>query len=94
LLKLVESIHYHYLPKKPIAETARLIQIIITEIQEFAKESTSHIIFVNLKKAEEKDRTPTSIFRNFLGKLSKGKEYVLVEDPTQVGKDGTATRFY
>ncbi len=31
-LKLIESIYYHYLLKKPVAETVRLIQIIITEI--------------------------------------------------------------
>ncbi len=55
LLKLVESIHYHYSLKKLVAETAQIIQIIIIEIKEFAARSILHMIFVNLKKKEKKD---------------------------------------
>jgi len=55
LLKLVESIYYYYSPKRFVAETAQLIQIIITEIKGFAKGSTSHMILANLKREEKKD---------------------------------------
>jgi len=39
---------------------------------------------VNFKKRKEKDRAFTSIFRSFLEKLNKSKEYIPVEDLTQV----------
>jgi len=42
------------------------------------------MIFTNLKKKKEKDRVLTSIFRSFLKKLSKDKEYILVEDLIKV----------
>ena len=45
----------------------------------------SHTILAEIKRKEEKERAPTSIFGSFLGKLGgKGKGYVLVEDPIQV----------
>ncbi len=53
-LKLVESIYYHYSPKKPVVETAQIIRIIIIETKGFAAKSTPYIIFVNLKKEEKK----------------------------------------
>ncbi len=80
-LKLVESIRYYYSSKKPVVKTVRIIQIIIVKTKGFAEESTSYIIFVNLKKEKEKDRAPTSIFGSFIRKLSKGKEYIPVKDP-------------
>ena len=82
LLKLVESIHYYYLPKKLIIETAWIIWIIIAEIKGFTKGSTSYIIFVNLKKEEEKNQVLTSIFESFIWKLSKDKGYQPVKDLT------------
>ena len=39
---------------------------------------------MNFKKRKEKDRAFTSIFRSFLEKLNKSKEYIPVEDLTQV----------
>ncbi len=43
------------------------------------------MILAKLKRKKEKDQASTSIFRSFLGKLGgKGKEYVPVEDLTQV----------
>ena len=75
LLKLIKSIYYYYSSKKSVAETAWIIWIIITKIRGFVAGSTLHIIFVNLKKEEKKDRTSTSIFGSFIKKLGKGKGY-------------------
>ncbi len=84
LLKLVESICYHYLPDKPITVTAQIIQEVIAKTIRFAEGSTPHIILANLKKREEKERAFISNFKSFLGKLSKDKGYVLVEDLAQI----------
>jgi len=65
-------------------KTARLIQTIIRKIKRFAEESILHTVFTNLKKELKKDCTFTSIFRSFLEKLNKGKEYVLIDDSIQV----------
>src|SRR6266545_3959248 len=48
-LKLVESIHYHYSPEKPVAETARIIWKVITETTGFAEESTPHAVLIEIK---------------------------------------------
>ena len=50
LLKLVESIRYHYLPNNPVAETARVIQKVIKETTGFAEGSTPHIILTEIVK--------------------------------------------
>ncbi len=50
----------------------------------FVKGSTLYTVFVNIKKREEKERAPISIFENFLEKLEKGKKYVFVKNSTQV----------
>ncbi len=50
------------------------------ETREFTKGSISYTVFANLKKVKEKDQVSTSIFKSFLGKLSKGKKYILVEN--------------
>ena len=43
------------------------------------------MVLTELKRKEEKDQAPTSIFGSFLGKLGgKGKGYIPVENPTQV----------
>src|SRR6266542_1405282 len=83
-IKLVESIRYHYSPDKPVAVTAQIIQKVITETTRFAERSASHTVLTEIKRREEKEQAPTSILSSFLGKLSKGKGYVPVEDPTQV----------
>ncbi len=84
LLKLVKSIRYYYLSKKPVTETARIIWIIVTETKEFVKESILYIIFANFKKEEKKDKIPISIFGSFIRKLSKEKGYVLVKSLKEV----------
>ena len=84
LIKLVKSICYHYSPNKPVAVTAQIIRKVITETTRFAERSAPHIVFAEIKRKEEKDWAPTSIFDSFLEKLSKGKRYVPVKDPTQV----------
>src|SRR6266542_2639460 len=43
-LKLVESIHYHYSPEKPVAETARIIWKVITATTGFVEGSASHTV--------------------------------------------------
>src|SRR6266540_5842329 len=48
-LKLVESIRYHYSPKDPVAETARVIQKVITETTRFAEGSTPHAVLTEIK---------------------------------------------
>ncbi len=55
LLKLVESICYHYSPKRSIVKIIKLIRIIIIKIKGFAKGSISHIVFTNFKKIKKKD---------------------------------------
>ena len=84
MIKLVESIHYHYSPDKLIAITAQQIREVIAKTTRFAEGSVSYIVLAEIKKKEEKDRAFTSIFDSFLGKLGKGKGYIPVEDPTQV----------
>ena len=42
------------------------------------------IWLAEIKKREEKERAPTSIFGSFLEKLGKGKGYISVEDLIQV----------
>jgi len=84
LLKLVESIRYHYSLEKPVAITVQIVREVIAETIGFTEGSAPYIILANLKKREEKDRAPTSIFGSFLGKLSKGKGYASIEDSTQV----------
>ncbi len=83
-IKLVESIRYHYSPEKPVAITAQVIQEIITATIGFAAGSTSHIVLAEIKRKEEKEWAPISIFGSFLEKLSKDKGYVLVEDLSQI----------
>ncbi len=83
-LKLVKSIRYYYLPNKSVIVTAQIIQEIIAKITGFAEGNTPYTVLANLKKKEEKDWTSTSIFGSFLGKLGKGKGYILVENLTQV----------
>src|SRR6266498_1229877 len=48
-LKLVESIRYHYSPKDPVAETARVIWEVIKETTRFAEGSTPHAILMEIK---------------------------------------------
>src|SRR6266496_419692 len=67
-LKLVESIRYHYLPEKPVTETAQVIREVLTEI----------------KRRDNKERAPTSLFGSFIGRISKGKGYAQVDDPSKV----------
>src|SRR6266498_3266396 len=55
LLKLVESIHYHYSPEKPVAETARIIWKVITATTGFVEGSASHTVLAELKQKEEKN---------------------------------------
>ncbi len=50
LLKLVESICYHYSPKKSVAVTAQIVREVIAETTGFAERSTSHTVFVSLKR--------------------------------------------
>ncbi len=83
-LKLVESIRYHYSSERPVAETARVIQEVIKETIRFAEESTSHAVLIEIKWREGKERTSTSFFGSFIGRLSKGKGYAQVDDPSKV----------
>ena len=83
-LKLIKSIYYHYLPKRLVAETAQIIQIIVIKSRRFADRSILHMIFTNFKKKGEKDRAFTNIFRSFVKKLEKGKGYIPVEKSEKV----------
>ena len=74
-LKLVENICYHYSPEKLVAETARVIWKVIKETTRFAEESTSHAVLTEIKWREGKERTSTSLFSSFIGRISKGKGY-------------------
>ncbi len=84
LLKLVESIHYHYSPEKPVAETAWVIWKVIKETTRFAERSTPHAVLTEINQRENKDWAPTSLFGSFIGRLSKGKGYTQVNDPSKV----------
>src|SRR6266545_3829028 len=83
-LKLVKSIRYHYSPKKPIAETARIIWEVITETTRFAEGSTSYAVLTEIRRREGKERTSTSLFGNFIRRISKEKGYVQVDDLSKV----------
>ncbi len=83
-LKLVESIRYYYSPEKPVAETAQVVQKVIKETTGFAEGSTPHVVLIEIKRREGKERTFTSLFRSFIRRLSKGKGYAQVDDPSKV----------
>src|SRR6266540_6890046 len=84
LLKLVESIRYHYSPEKPVAETARVIREVIAKTTRFAEGSTSHVVLMEIRRKDDKERAPTSLFRSFIGRISKGKGYAQVDDSSKV----------
>jgi len=84
LLKLVESIHHHYSSKKPVAITARVIRKVIAATIRFAEGSASYTVLAEIKRREDKNRAPTSIFESFIERLSKGKGYVLIDDSSKV----------
>ena len=84
LLKLVESIRYHYSPEKLVAETARIIWEVIIETTGFAEGSTPHTVLTEIKRRKGKERTSTSLFRSFIRRLSKGKGYAQVDDSSKV----------
>src|SRR6266540_2972793 len=48
-LKLVESIRYHYSPKEPVVETARIIQEVIKETTRFVEGSTPYAVLTEIK---------------------------------------------
>src|SRR6266498_4989559 len=83
-LKLVESIRYHYSPEKPVVDTAQIIWEVIKETTRFAEGSTSHAVLTEIKRRDGKERAPTSLFGSFIERLSKGKGYVQVDDPSKV----------
>src|SRR6266498_107205 len=83
-LKLVESIHYHYSPEKSVAETARVIREVIKETTGFVEGSTPHVVLTEIKQRDNKERAPTSLFGSFIGRISKGKGYAQVDDPSKV----------
>src|SRR6266498_2436644 len=83
-LKLVRSIRYYYSLEKPVAITAQIIRKVITATTGFVAGSIPHTVLAKIKRKEEKERASTSIFGSFLGKLSKGKGYISVKDPTKV----------
>ncbi len=41
---------------------------------------------MKIKRREDKDQASTSIFGSFIGRLSKGKGYIPVEDSSKVDK--------
>src|SRR6266540_5844339 len=49
-LKLVKSIRYHYSPKEPVAETARVIREVIKETTGFAEGSTPHAVLTEINE--------------------------------------------
>src|SRR6266498_4195318 len=83
-LKLVESICYQYSPEKPVIETARVIREVIKETTGFAEGSTPHAILTEIKRRDNKDRASTSLFGRFIERISKGKGYAQVDDPSKV----------
>src|SRR6266540_2819097 len=84
LLKLIESIRYHYSPEKPVVEIARVIREVIKETIGFAKRSTPHAVLTEIKRREGKERVPTSLFGSFIRRISKGKGYAQVNDLSKV----------
>src|SRR6266540_2326238 len=84
LLKLVESICYHYSPEKPVAETAQIIREVIKETTRFAEGSTPHAVLTEIRRRDNKERAPTSLFESFIGRISKGKGYAQVDDLSKV----------
>src|SRR6266542_3651201 len=83
-LKLVESILYQYSPEKPVAETAQVLREVIKATTGFAEGSTPHATLTEIKRRDNKDRAPTSLFGSFIGRISKGKGYAQVDDPSKV----------
>src|SRR6266498_3722736 len=83
-LKLVKSIRYHYSPEKPVTETARVIQEVIKETTGFAEGSTPHAVLTEIRRRDNKERAPTSLFGSFIRRISKGKGYAQVNDPDKV----------
>ncbi len=83
-LKIVESIRYHYSSEKPVAVTARILREVITTTTGFAEGSTPHSVLTEINWREDKDWVSTSIFGSFIRRLSKGKGYVQVDDPSKV----------
>src|SRR6266542_1737317 len=83
-LKLVESIRYHYSPKEAVAETVQIIWEVIKETIGFVEGSTPHAILTEIKRRDNKERAPTSLFGSFIGRISKGKGYAQVDDPSKV----------
>src|SRR6266511_178318 len=77
-LKIVESIRYQYLPSNPVAETAQVIREVIKETTRFAEGSIPHVVLTEIKRKDNKERAPTSLFGSFIGRISKGKGYVPV----------------
>ncbi len=83
-LKLVESIRYHYLPSNTVAETAQVLREVIKATTGFAEGSTPHAILTEIKRRNDKERAPTSLFGSFIGRISKGKGYAQVDDLSKV----------
>src|SRR6266498_4429322 len=50
----------------------------------FAEGNTPHAVLTEINQRENKDRTLTSLFGSFIRRLSKGKGYVQVDDPSKV----------
>ena len=72
------------MPKEPVAVTARVIQEVIKETTGFVEGSTPHAVLTEIKRRDDKERAPTSLFGSFIGKISKGKGYAQVDDPSKV----------
>src|SRR6266498_4378531 len=83
-LKIVESIRYQYSPSNPVAETARVIWEVIKETTRFAEGSTPHAVLTEIRRRDNKERAPTSLFESFIRRISKGKGYAQVDDPSKV----------
>src|SRR6266540_6673443 len=83
-LKLVESIHYHYSSKDPVAETAQVIWKVIKETTRFAEGSTPHAVLTEIRQRDNKERASTSLFGSFIRRISKGKGYAQVDDLSKV----------
>src|SRR6266498_4133244 len=83
-LKLVESIRYHYSPSNVVAETAQVLREVIKETTGFAEGSTPHAVLTEIRRRDNKERAPTSLFGSFIGRISKGKRYAQVDDPSKV----------
>src|SRR6266542_363085 len=83
-LKLVESIRYHYSPNNTVAETDQVLREVIKETTGFAEGSTPHAILTEIKRRNNKERAPTSLFGSFIRRISKGKGYAQVDDLSKV----------